>query len=111
VRITVLKIKIVHTLIFFALSACVLYVLLSGMSGRITPWTWACIVAILVEGLVLAVSGGQCPLTRVAEQLGAANGSVSDIFLPKWLADRIFPICGSLYLIGCVLIAVRLWRA
>jgi hypothetical protein len=32
---------------------------------------------------------------------------VSDIFLPKALADRIFPICGTMYAVALVLI---LWR-
>jgi len=105
---TILYIKVFHTMVFAVLSACVVCVLMSGAFNRITPWTWGAIVAIVVEGLILAASGGRCPLTIVAERLGAANGSVSDIFLPKWLADRIFPICGGLFIIGCLLIAVRI---
>ena len=107
-QLTVLHVKIVHTLIFAALSGCVLYILVSGAFDRITPWTWVAIAAIVIEGLVLAVSGGRCPLTAVAERLGASDGSVADIFLPRWFADRIFPICGSLYLIGCGAVALRL---
>jgi hypothetical protein len=106
-HLTVLHIKLVHTAIFAILSMCVLYVLASGAVDRITPWTWCAIAAIVVEGIVLFVNNGKCPLTAVAERLGATNGSVSDIYLPKWFADRIFPICGTLFLIGCVLIAVR----
>ena len=104
---TVLHVKQVHTLIFAVLSACVLYILVSGAFNRITPWTWGAVAAIVVEGLVLAASGGRCPLTAMAERLGAVDGRVSDIFLPQWFADRIFPICGTLYLVGCALIAVR----
>ena len=107
-RLTVLHIKVVHTLIFVVLSGCVLYVLVSGAFNRITPWTWVAVVAIVIEGLVLAASGGKCPLTALAERLGASDGSVADIFLPKWFADRIFPICGTLYLIGCGIVAIRL---
>ena len=105
---TVFHVKLVHTFIFWMLSACVLYILLSGAFDRVTPWTWAAIIALVVEGIVLAASGGRCPLTKLAERLGAADGSVSDIFLPRWFADRIFPICGTLYAIGCALIAFRL---
>lgn len=104
---TVLYVKLVHTLIFVVLSACVLFILASGAFNRITVWTWGAVAAIVVEGVVLAASGGKCPLTAMAERLGAVDGSVSDIFLPKWFADRIFPICGTLYLIGCVLVATR----
>jgi hypothetical protein len=107
-RLTVLHVKLVHTLIFAVLSGCVLYILASGAFNRITPWTWVAVVAIVIEGLVLAASGGKCPLTAVAERLGASDGSVADIFLPRWFADRIFPICGTLYLVGCAIVAVRL---
>jgi hypothetical protein len=107
-RLTVFHVKLVHTLIFAALSGCVLYILASGAFNRITPWTWAAVIAIVIEGLVLAASGGKCPLTAVAERLGATDGAVADIFLPPWLADRIFPICGTLYLIGCAIVAARL---
>jgi len=107
-RITVVHIKAVHTAIFVLLSCCVLYVLASGISNRITPWTWGATLAVVVEGIVLLASGGRCPLTSVAERLGAVHGRVSDIFLPQWFADRIFPICTTLFLIGCALVAARL---
>ena len=107
-RLTVFHVKLLHTLIFAVLSGCVAYILVSGAFGRITAWTWAAIAAILIEGVVLALSGGRCPLTAVAEQLGAADGSVADIFLPRWFADRIFPICGTLFLVGCAAVAMRL---
>jgi hypothetical protein len=64
-----------------------------------------------VESIVLAASGWTCPLTILTERLGAARGSVSDIFLPKWLADRIFPICGTAYAVALVLILIRLFRS
>jgi hypothetical protein len=105
---TVTHIKAVHTAIFAALSGCVIYVLASGAFNRITRWTWVAVAAIVVEGLVLAVSGGKCPLTMLGERRGAVDGSVSDIFLPKWFADRIFPICTTLFLIGCALLGARL---
>ena len=47
-------------------------------------------------------------LTLLAERQGAVRGEVADIFLPKWFADRIFPICGTLFGIAVILVA---WRA
>lgn len=107
-RLTFRHVKLLHTAIFVVLSACVLYVLYSGATARVTTWTWIAVAAIVVEGLALATSGGRCPLTRLAERMGATDGSVADLFLPKWFADRIFPICGTAFLIGCALLAVRL---
>jgi hypothetical protein len=107
-KITLLQIKLVHTLIFWVLSACVLYSLFSAVADRLTAWTWLAVGAILLEGIVLAAFGGTCPLTLLAERLGAARGSVADIFLPKWLADRIFPICGTTYAMALLIILFRL---
>lgn len=107
-RLTVAHVKVIHTAVFVLLSCCVLYVLASGAFNRITVWTWGAMVAIVVEGVVLLVSGGRCPLTTVAERLGAVDGAVADIFLPRWFADRIFPICTALFVIGCAFVAARL---
>jgi hypothetical protein len=105
---TIFHVKLVHTLIFAVLSVCVLYVLISGVFSRITGWTWGALSAVVVEGLVLAASGWKCPLTKVAERLGAADGSVADIYLPKWCADRIFLVCGTIFVVSCVVLLVRL---
>jgi len=109
-RITIFQIKLVHTIIFWVLSFCVAYALFSGIFDRITIWTWAAIGMLLVESVVLAAAGWICPLTILAERQGAPRGSVADIFLPKWFADRIFPICGSLYVIALVIIGLRVLR-
>jgi hypothetical protein len=108
VKITFGQIRLVHTVIFWVLSACVLYALFSGISGRITVWTWAAVAFGLLEGVVLIVSGWTCPLTLLAERLGAERGSVADIFLPRWFADRIFPICGTTFGVALALLLVRM---
>jgi hypothetical protein len=103
-------IKLVHTFVFWILSLCVVYALFSGAADRITPWTWAAVGLLLAESVVLAVSGWTCPLTILVERLGAPRGSVADIFLPSWLADRIFPLCGTTFGIALVLIAWRIFH-
>jgi hypothetical protein len=105
--VTLLQIKVVHTLAFFVLSGCVLLVLYSGALDRVTGWTWVAVGMIVLEGVALASCGGKCPLTVLAERQGAIRPGVADIFLPKWFADRIFPICGATFMLGCVLVA---WR-
>jgi hypothetical protein len=106
-KVTIFQIKLVHTVIFWILSLCVVYTLFSGIANRISAWTWVAVGLLLVESVVLVASGWTCPLTILAERQGARRGSVTDIFLPKWLADRIFPICGTAYGLGVALI---LWR-
>jgi hypothetical protein len=108
VRVTIFQIKLAHTVIFWVLSFCVLYSLYSGVAGRITAWTWVAVGMLLVESVVLVAFRWTCPLTILAQRQGAVQGSVADLFLPKWFADRIFPVCGTLYGIALLLIGVRL---
>jgi hypothetical protein len=110
VRITILQVKVVHTVVFAVLSACVLYALYSAVFGHLTPWTWLAVALVLVESIVLVAFGWTCPLTLLAERLGAGHGAVADIFLPKWLADRIFPVCGTTFAVACLLLVLRLLK-
>lgn len=106
-RLLVWHIKLVHIVSFFLFSGCILYVLFSGTFNSITPWTWDAIAVIVVEVLVLTVFRGRCPLTILAERLGAVNGRVSNIFMPRWISDRILTIYLTLSAISCTLVVVR----
>ncbi|WP_017305224.1 hypothetical protein [Spirulina subsalsa] len=106
-KITVTQIKVLHTIIFWILSLCVLYSLFSAVSGKITLWTWFAVGLVLIESVVLMLSGWTCPLTLWVERLGHEKGSVADIFLPLWLANRIFPICGTMFACSLVLLLIR----
>lgn len=103
----VLFIKSFHTVVAFFLSACLGLVVYSAVSGKIFTWTWIALVLLFLEGVIYISNGWKCPLTSYAEQKGAMKGSVSDIFLPKWLAARYFSICMVIYLISTVVIVIR----
>jgi len=106
--VTVTLIKVVHGVVFGLLCVCVLLVLYSGVANHITVWTWAAMGLIAVESAVLAWCDWTCPLTILAERLGARNGAVADIFLPKWFADRLLAICGTVFLLACAIVGLRL---
>jgi hypothetical protein len=61
----------------------------------------------LTESLVFAVNGWCWPLRGLAEELGAESGRVSDIFLPRWFADRIPQLFTPPLLIG---VLALLWN-
>lgn len=49
---------------------------------------------VAAESLIFAGNGFRCPLTQVAERLGAERlgaerGSVTDIYLPRWFAHNL----------------------
>ena len=70
--------------------------------------TWIGIGFILLEGFVLLLNGWKCPLTVYAEDLGADDGSVTDIFLTKFIADNMFKIFGMISAICFVMLVIRL---
>ena len=82
-------IKVVHTLAWFSIESCMLYVLYAGFARRSDRR--AAIAAGVVAGeiLVYTANGFRCPLTGVAEHLGAQRGSVTDLYLPQWLARNL----------------------
>ena len=41
------------------------------------------------ESLIFAANGFRCPLTQLAEKIGAADDSVTDIWLPRWFAHNL----------------------
>ena len=102
-------IKAIHTAAFVAISGAILVFTWEGMRGRRGPVARAAASIAIAESIVYASNNQVCPLTPLAEQLGATSGSVTDIYLPAWLSDRIPLIGGSVLLIGFVGHAVA-WR-
>ncbi len=75
---------------------------------KISHLTWIGIGLILLEGLVLLINGWKCPLTVYAENLGAGDGSVAGIFLPKFIANQMLKIFGTISVICFMMLLVRL---
>lgn len=102
-------IQSVHTVIFVILTVALAVLLYEVILDRVTALSWAAVVLLTVEGLILLANGWRCPLTVHAEAIGSAHGEVVDIFLPKWFADHVFQIYGSLFGVAILLLLVRLW--
>lgn len=101
-----MAIKVVHTTAWFAIESCFSYVLYSGLAKRSDRRAALAGGVVAVECLVFAANGFRCPLTAVAESFGAERGSVTDIFLPRWLA-RNLPVIHVPLLVLAVVLHVR----
>jgi hypothetical protein len=82
-------IKGIHTLAWFSIEACMIYVLYAGFAGRSDRRAGIAAGVVAAEILIFAGNGFRCPLTQVAERLGAEHGSVTDIYLPRWFARNL----------------------
>ena len=104
-------VKAVHSVAFFILQSAIIYLVYKGLRGESDRH--AAMSAVLVGGecAIYAGNGFRCPLTGLAEDLGAESGQVTDIFLPKWLADNIANIYGPLFAVGLIIHGRNLMRA
>jgi hypothetical protein len=82
-------VKAVHTLAWFSIESCMMYVLYAGAARRTDRRAAIAGTVVAGEILIFAANGFRCPLTKLAEHFGAADGSVTDIWLPRWLAHNL----------------------
>ncbi len=83
---TVLKlfsVKLLHTVIWAFFVMVIGYVLYCGIADDLSPYTWLASGLVILEGLVLLVFGGRCPLTLVARNYSDSDLDNFDIFLPN----------------------------
>jgi hypothetical protein len=98
-------IKAIHTVIFASVGAAIVVFVGEGLRGRAGGRSVAALGIALAETAVYVSNNQVCPLTPVAEELGAESGSVADIFLPDWASRRIPLVSGSAVILGIALFA------
>lgn len=84
-----IAVKAIHTFIWLAIESSMLYLLVAGLRRRTDRRAAIAGAIVASESLIFAANGFRCPLTGVAESLGAEHGSVTDLYLPSWFAKRL----------------------
>ena len=105
-----MAVKVGHTLAWFSIESCMLYVLFAGVARRSDRRAALAGAVVAGESLIFALNGFRCPLTDVAEHLGAERGSVTDIYLPRWFAHNLPAIHVPLIVVAGYLHARNLLR-
>jgi hypothetical protein len=98
-----LAIKAFHTAIFASVLAALLVSLWDGARGRPARRTAIAGGLVLAETAVYVSNNQVCPLTPLAEELGADRGTVVDLFLPAPVARSIPHVSGSAAVLALVL--------
>jgi len=93
-------IKAVHTAAFALIAGCILVFVADGVTRRPGRRVLATAGIAFAEAGVYASNNQVCPLTPLAEELGASSGTVSDLYLPASVSRRIPVLGASALLIG-----------
>jgi hypothetical protein len=94
------------------MSCCLGYLFYAGITATY-DWKLAFAIGMIVlETLVLALSGWRCPLSSWARKLGDKTGNdlLSDYALPNWAAKLTVPFCSLVFISGLVLLAITYLR-
>lgn len=110
-HVRIFLIKSFHSLIFFYMAACLIYIPFAAITQKFDLLLVVALASMALEGLALLINHGQCPLKSLAEQYGAETGSVTDIFLPDVIARNIFRVSFPLLLVELVYLAFRYYTA
>lgn len=100
-------IKGIHTFIWLVFVMIISFVSWSGISGNINLYSWLAVTAVLIEGLVLVISKGRCPLTVLAAKYSNSSKENFDIFLPLWLAKYNKQIFGTVFACSFILVLLH----
>lgn len=100
-------IRFIHTIIWFFMVSAVFYVFYSGISGKITVFSWIGTGLIIIEGIALLLGKGDCPLHIYALNI-TGEKILNDTFLPQWIFFKGYKIIlTSIFLIGLILMIIN----
>ena len=102
----IVVVRSVHTAVFLVELSSILWLVVSGLVGRRDRSVKTAAALVAIEAGVFVANAGICPLTPMAERLGASRGSVSDIFLPGVVA-RTIPIWSSALVVLAAVLHAR----
>ena len=88
-RLALVSLKAVHSLLYFSIEFCMGYLIYAGLKEREDRRTALAASVVVGESMIFLGNRCRCPLTGLAKNLGDARGSVTDIYLPGFLAANL----------------------
>jgi hypothetical protein len=106
----VVAVRAVHALISLWFIACLGYVYYAGIARRRDRMLAVASGALVAEGVIVGLNGGDCPLGTVHRRYGDEK-AFFELVLPKRAAKLAVPVLGGVALAGFALVAARPPRA
>jgi len=96
-------VKGVHTTLFVGIGAAIIVFVWDGLRGHPGRRSATAFGIVMAESVIYLSNNQVCPFTPLAEELGAENGAVADLFLPDWASRRIPLVSTSALVMGIAL--------
>jgi hypothetical protein len=95
-----------HGLISLVFLSCIAVIYLGAWRGKAGAVTLAALAALCVEGALVLLSGGNCPLGPILRRLGDET-PFFELLLPPRAAKLAIPILTAVSVLGALLLAAR----
>jgi hypothetical protein len=102
----VLVSRVGHGFVSLLFLCCIAALYLGAWRGKADAVTIAALAALCVEGVLVALSGGNCPLGPWFRRIGDET-PFFELFLPPRAAKLAVPILAAVSVLGAVLLAAR----
>lgn len=99
-------VRTIHMTIGIFYTIAIFYIWFSVLFGIITIWTWLAIIAHAVEGIILLINGGDCPLGIFHHRYGD-DKTLFELVAGKTYAKYGMKIWFSFAIVGTFLIILR----
>jgi hypothetical protein len=99
-------IRTVHTFIAAFFIFCIGLLYYFAFTGKSSPWAIWIIAILLIEGWVLMVNRGRCPLSFFHRKFGD-DKKFYDLFFPEKVAVYTTHILGIISIVGIILFLVK----
>jgi len=100
-----LALKIVHTIIWGFYASILVFMYYLVLFYIINFTFWIAVFLVLLEAMIVLISGWKCPLTVYMERYVEKSEVGFDMFLPKWVA-KYNKIGYSILFVLCLILAI-----
>jgi hypothetical protein len=102
--------KLIHTIIWIFYVLIISYIVYAGIYNKINLYVWIAIGLVIIEGIILIIFKGKCPLTILGYKYTDNQQVGFDIYLPKWLAKYNKMIFGTISVIAILIVIYRMLK-
>jgi hypothetical protein len=101
----VLLIRTIHGLLSAFFLACIGFVYYGAIADVDSPLVYAAAGALILEGVVVSLNGGDCPLGGIHRRYGDEK-AFFELLLPAGAAKLAVPVLGAVTALGIALVVV-----